>query len=138
MSSKACKGFYKALINAARCEVWNREEGKGAYFLSAEDLTTQAGVAVQQDLAIAAAIGIEHIERNGHHYVNGMAGAPVAEQEAFLAAHPDLYLARDGMVRLRIEGGTLSLRSLACPGFAVAAEPHWAAMQEMTTQPVRP
>ena len=66
-------------------------------------------MAVQQDLAIAAAIGIEHIERNGHHYVNGMAGAPRAEQEAFLAAHPDLYLERDGVVRLRIERGLLSL-----------------------------
>jgi L-alanine-DL-glutamate epimerase-like enolase superfamily enzyme len=137
VSSKACKGFYKALINAARCEVWNRAEGKGTYFLSAEDLTTQAGVAVQQDLAIAAAIGIEHIERNGHHYVNGMAGAPNAEQEAFLAAHPDLYLARDGVVGLRIERGILSLRSLACPGFAVAAEPDWAGMQEMTMRPAR-
>jgi hypothetical protein len=135
VSSKACKGFYKALINAARCHRWNHEEGRATYFLSAEDLTTQAGVAVQQDLAIAAAIGIEHIERNGHHYVNGMAGAPRAEQEAFLSAHPDLYVERDGVVRLRIERGLLSLRSLACPGFAVGAEPDWAAMQETTAHP---
>ena len=36
-------------------------------------------------------LGIGHVERNGHHYVNGMAGAPEPEQQAFLAAHPDLY-----------------------------------------------
>ena len=59
--------------------------------MSAEDLTTQAGVAVQQDLALATLIGATHVERNGHHYVDGMAGAPQAEQDAFLAAHPDLY-----------------------------------------------
>ena len=40
--------------------------------MSAEDLTTQAGVAVQQDLALATLIGATHVERNGHHYVDGM------------------------------------------------------------------
>ena len=52
-----------------------REE-PGRYFMSAEDLTTQAGVAVQQDLALATLIGATHVERNGHHYVDGMTGAP--------------------------------------------------------------
>ena len=44
ISSKSCKGFYRALINRARIEKWNAEE-PGRYFMSAEDLTTQAGVA---------------------------------------------------------------------------------------------
>ena len=70
ISSKSCKGFYRALINRARIEKWNAEE-PGRYFMSAEDLTTQAGVAVQQDLALATLIGATHVERNGHHYVDG-------------------------------------------------------------------
>ncbi len=99
--------------------------------MSAEDLTTQAGVGVQQNLAIASLLGLTHIERNGHHYVNGMAGLPPEEQRAFLAAHWDLYAERGGVVRLRIEKGMLSVGSLRCPGFATAAEPHWAAMREV-------
>ena len=52
--------------------------------MSAEDLTTQAGLSVQQDLALVNLLGITHVERNGHHYVNGMAALPRAEQQAFL------------------------------------------------------
>ena len=126
VSSKTCKGFYKSLINAGRCAHW----GDG-YFMSAEDLTTQAGVSVQQDLALVNLIGIGHVERNGHHYVNGMDGAPAHERQAFLAAHPDLYHAAGGTVRLTIRDGRIALGSLACPGFAVAAEPDFAAMREM-------
>lgn len=131
VSSKACKGLYKSLLNAARCRLWNREAGEVRYFVSAEDLTTQAGLAVQQDLALASILGLDHVERNGHHYVNGMAGLPDAEQAAFLAAHPDLYARAGGVVRVRIEAGALAVGSLACEGFAVGAEPDWSAMREM-------
>ena len=131
VSSKTCKGLYKSLLNAARCAVWNREAGRPAYFMSGEDLTCQAGVSVQQDLALVSLLGLEHVERNGHHYVNGMAGASATEQRAFLAAHPDLYRAGGGTVRLRIEKGRLAIGSLACPGYAVGAEPDWAAMREV-------
>ena len=89
---KSCKGFYRALINRARIEKWNAEE-PGRYFMSAEDLTTQAGVAVQQDLALATLIGATHVERNGHHYVDGMAGAPKAEEDAFLQRIPTSIIA---------------------------------------------
>ena len=44
-----------------------------SYFMSGEDLTTQGGIAVQQDLALATLVGATHVERNGHHSVNGMA-----------------------------------------------------------------
>ena len=46
--------------------------------MTGEDLTTQAGLAVQQDLALVNLLGITHVERNGHHYVNGMADLPRA------------------------------------------------------------
>jgi hypothetical protein len=119
------------LINAARCARWNREEGHSRYFMSGEDLTTQAGVCVQQDLAIATLIGVDHVERNGHHYVDGMRGVPTNEQAAFLAAHPDLYRRADGVVRLRIEDGRVALGSLDCAGFAVGADPDFSAMRPM-------
>ncbi|HEU4368196.1 MAG TPA: enolase C-terminal domain-like protein [Methylomirabilota bacterium] len=130
VSSKSCKGFYKSLINAARCATWNGESTGGRFFMSAEDLTTQPGLALQQDLALVSLLGLGHVERNGHHYVRGLAALPAGEQAAWLAAHPDLY-ARDGdLVRLRITRGCLAIGSLACPGFAAAAEPAWSDMRE--------
>jgi hypothetical protein len=133
VSSKACKGFYKSLINAGRCTLWNREAGHEAFFMSAEDLTTQPGLALQQDLALVSLLGLGHVERNGHHYVRGLAALPAAEQAGWLAAHPDLY-ARDGdLVRLRIAHGRLAIGSLACPGFAAAAEPAWSSVREFSS-----
>jgi hypothetical protein len=130
ISAKSCKGFSRALLNRARVARWNAEEGATRYFMSAEDLTTQGGVAVQQDLALATLIGATHIERNGHHYVDGMAGAPQAEQDAFLAAHGDLYArAPNGRARLAIRDGAVSLVSLDTPGLGVAVQPDWTAMQ---------
>jgi hypothetical protein len=129
VSSKTCKGLYKSILNRARCAHWNAAARTTQYFMSAEDLTTQPGISVQQDLALVSLLGLQHVERNAHHYVNGMSGAPRMEQQAFAAAHPDLYVDVDGVVRLRITGGRVALGSLACPGFAVAAEPAWDGMR---------
>jgi hypothetical protein len=129
ISSKACKGFYRALLNRARVEQWNA--GTERYFMSAEDLTTQSGVAVQQDFAQALLIGATHVERNGHHYVDGMAGAKEVEQGAFLAAHPQLYARANGRVRLAIREGRAALGSLhTTPGLAVGPFPDFSAMTE--------
>lgn len=128
ISAKTCKGVYRALLNAARASAWNAGSSPGRYFVTAEDLTTQAGIAVQQSLALASLVGASHIELNGHHYVGGMVGAPLAEQLRFAAAHPDLYLADDG-ARLRIDKGIVAIGSLDCPGFAVRTEPDWSTMQ---------
>jgi hypothetical protein len=129
VSSKSCKGVYKSLLNLARCAQWNRQGGRDEFFMSAEDLTTQAGLAVQQDLALVALLGLGHVERNGHHYVRGLAALPPTEQTAFLAAHPDLYVRDGDLVRLRIDAGRLAIGSLACAGFAAAAEPDWASLR---------
>ncbi|MES3001556.1 MAG: enolase C-terminal domain-like protein [Pseudomonadota bacterium] len=131
VSSKTCKGLYKSILNAARCAAWNREEGAAQYFMSAEDLTTQAGLSVQQDLALVNLLGIRHVERNGHHYVNGMAAQSREEQEAFLAAHPDVYERSHGAVRLSIRDGRIAIASLARAGYASAAMPDFAAMRAM-------
>ena len=99
--------------------MWNAEGSGARYFMTGEDLTTQAGLAVQQDLALVNLIGLTHVERNGHHYVNGMAGLPEAEQAAFLAAHPDLYERSHGAVRLKIRDGRLAIGSLAAAGLCL-------------------
>ena len=109
------------------CAAWGRD-----YFMTGEDLTIQAGLALQQDVALVSLLGLTHLERNGHHYVNGMAGLPAHEQEAFLRAHPDLYERSHGAVRVRISNGRLAIGSLDCPGFASRAMPDWNAMKEMT------
>ncbi len=126
ISSKSCKGIYKSVVNATRAAVWSTEDER--YFISGEDLTCQAGLGVQQDLALGALIGVTHAERNGHHYVDGFGDAPAAEAEAFLTAHPDLY-ARDGnRIRLSIHEGDLLTGSLTAPGFASGVHPDWAAL----------
>ncbi|MGE0564964.1 MAG: mandelate racemase [Pseudolabrys sp.] len=136
ISAKSCKGFYRALLNAARVAKLNDEMANsrnGARcFMSAEDLTTQGGIAVQQDLMLATLVGATHVERNGHHYVDGMAGAPTPEQDAFLAAHGDLYRrAPNGRARLDIRDGMVSLGSIArAAGLASAVIPDFTAMRE--------
>ncbi|MEH6728472.1 MAG: mandelate racemase, partial [Hyphomicrobiales bacterium] len=126
MSSKSCKGFYRAILNAVRARNWNAESGQSDHFMIAEDLTTMPGISVQQDFALAALTGATHVERNGHHYVNGFGEAPLAEQQRYAAAHPDLYTTDpDGRVRLRIENGSVSLASLTVPGLGVATDPDW-------------
>lgn len=132
VSSKTCKGLYKSFLNRARCARWNAEAGAERYIMSAEDLTIQAGLALQQDLGLVSLLGITHVERNGHHYVNGMAALAQQEQQAFMDAHPDLYERSHGAVRLRIAGGVLAIGSLhRGAGFASGAVPDWQSMRAM-------
>ena len=132
VSSKNCKGVYRSLLNAARCAKWNIEAGSPAFFMSGEDLTTQAGLAVQQDLATVCMLRLDHVERNGHHYVDGFGDAPTHEAYAFLDAQPGLYHLNKDRVRLHIHNGLIDTRSLSRPGYAHQAEPDWASMREWT------
>ena len=135
ISSKSCKGIYKSVVNATRAAKWSAAGEK--CFVAGEDLTCQAGLAVQQDLALGALIGITHAERNGHHYVDGFGATPAAEAEAFLAGHSDLY-ARDGdKIRLAIHDGDLLTGSLTTPGFATSVHPDWSAMSPLAQPTAR-
>jgi L-alanine-DL-glutamate epimerase-like enolase superfamily enzyme len=129
ISSKSCKGIYKSIANAARAAKWSADGGR--YFITGEDLTCQAGLAVQQDLALGALIGVTHAERNGHHYVDGFADTPATEAEAFLSAHPDLYVGGGGKIRLAIHDGDLLTGSLTQPGFATSVHPDWSTLQPL-------
>jgi hypothetical protein len=127
VSSKSCKGIYKSIINVTRAAKWSSPSG-AQYFVTGEDLTCQAGLAVQQDLALGALIGVTHAERNGHHYVDGFADTPGAEAKAFLSAHPDLYTGDSDSIRLSIHDGDLLTGSLTAPGFATGVHPDWSGL----------
>jgi len=120
VSSKSCKGVYRSLLNRARVAKWNAEDPLGGFFLSAEDLSTQAGIALQQDVALANLIGCTHIERNGHQYGDGLEGAPQSWRSALLDQHGDLYRAGDGRVDLKIQKGQLSTRSINSSGYGTS------------------
>jgi hypothetical protein len=135
ISSKSCKGIYKSIVNATRAAKWSADGEK--FFVTGEDLTCQAGLGVQQDLALGALIGVAHAERNGHHYVDGFGDAPAAEAQAFLAAHPDLYLSDGNRIRLSIHDGDLLTGSLVTPGFATSVHPDWSALAPLTKPKAR-
>ena len=120
VSAKTCKGIYRALLNAARCEAW--ADGS---MLTGEDLNHLPGLSLQQDLAMAKVLELPHTERNGHHYAAGFDHAPAAEAQAFCAAHPDLYVNDGRRVRVAITGGRIATGSLDGPGFASSAQPDW-------------
>ena len=116
VSSKACKGLVKALANLALAQ---KREG---CFLSGEDLMNLPVVALQQDLAHVAALGIAHVERNGHHYVRGLQHVSQREREGCLAVHGALYAQRDGLVTLDIRGGQIAVESLQVAGLGVGVD----------------
>ncbi len=118
VSVKNCKGVFRALVNRGLCEHYGDEA-----FLTAEDLTNLPVTALHQDLATMAALGLTSVERNGHHYFRGLDHLPPEEAEAALAAHPDLYVRDGSAVRLRIEGGELSVASLAAAGYGTSLTP---------------
>lgn len=132
VSSKSCKGVWRSLLNLARCRAWNALERTPRFFLSGEDLTTLAGACVQQDLALVGTLGLTHVERNGHHFVDGFAGRPKAEAVHFLEAHPDLYADTPLGPRLAIREGMLEIGSvLDARGLGATVEPDLAAMEPM-------
>jgi len=124
VSSKACKGMIKALANLALCHKLSDAEGiPGRYVLTGEDLTNVPVIALNQDLAHLAALGVTHAERNGHHYVRGLDYLPDSERNACAERHAGLYeRLEDGLVALAIHDGRIQVGSLQIPGLGVGVE----------------
>lgn len=121
-SHKNCKGIVKGLANACLLAA-RRREGRTAV-LTGEDLCTLGPVALLQDLAMMALLGITHVERNGHHYYRGLSMLPPAWQQAAADAHADLYRRHDaGFSCVRIEDGRIALGTTSAAPFGVAFEP---------------
>jgi hypothetical protein len=117
-SHKNCKGVIHGLADAALIAHRRRLEPGRAFHLSGEDLTNLGPVAMLQDLAVAATLGIEHVERNGHHYFTGLSQFPESVQRAALEHHGDLYRRHErGFPTLRVEQGKVSTRSIVAAPF---------------------
>lgn len=112
-SHKNCKGVFKSIINACTLQWQRRNDVTSELMMSGEDLANVGPVALLQDLAVAATLGVESVERNGHHYFAGLSAFPQSVQQQMLAAHGDLYHASAaGWPTLTIKGGTLNLDSV--------------------------
>ena len=112
-SHKNCKGIVKGITNACLLEHRRREDPAREYFLSGEDLANVGPVALLQDLAVMAALGIPHVERNGHHYFAGLSMYPEEVRRRVLEEHGDLYREHvGGFPTLDIREGVLELGSV--------------------------
>lgn len=112
-SHKNCKGVFKGLAN--RCLLLHHQhtDPQRPWLMSGEDLCNQGPIALLQDLAVMGALGIESVERNGHHYVAGLSAYSETVQQQVLTAHPDLYHAsKRGWPSLTIQQGRISLDSI--------------------------
>lgn len=132
VSSKNCKGPVKSLLNAGLTWLANGRQAAGSYLMTGEDLCSVGVVAMQSDIALVAALGLSHIERNGHHYHPGLSYLPAAEQEAALARHGDLYFRQQGRVAPRLAAGRFHIASLERPGYGFSVPPNMAARQAPT------
>ena len=126
ISSKACKGIYRSLHSASLVQ-----QTPGC-LLSGEDLTCQAGLGVQQDTLLASSLGVQHIERNGHHYVKGFGIAPINEASNFANAHADLYEMNGAGVHLNVHQGQIQIESLHQVGFGHQAWPDWHSLEPIS------
>lgn len=125
VSAKNCKGVFRTL-HSFRVIKRIEAEGKPTPILSSEDLTNAPVLPLQQDLCVAAALGIRHSERNGHHYIAGFDFLSPREREDALREFPSLYAARPGGgPAVRIANGYLDVSDLNRVGFGSASEPDW-------------
>lgn len=122
-SHKNCKGVFKGIMN--RCLLLHRQKQPGTrkVMMSGEDLCNVGPVALLQDLAVCAALGIESVERNGHHYNAGLSQLPKPVQEQTLSVHGDLYhRASAGWPTLTISKGRINLDTVNRAAFGVGFE----------------
>ena len=120
VSHKNCKGIVKGLANAATIALEEEKRGRPVH-LSGEDLANVGPFALFQDLAMMAALGIGHVERNGHHYFKGLSAWPEPVKASMLEDHGDLYgLHPEGYPTLFLQDGVLDLSSLNAAPFGPA------------------
>ncbi|MBE7464081.1 MAG: hypothetical protein HS116_11425 [Planctomycetes bacterium] len=118
---KSAKGPLKAIFNKAAVQRHPSRPARG--IVSGEDMMNVPVLPLHTDLVVMAALGVEHVERNGHHFCRGLDHLAPGEREALLKGHPRLYRKfDDSLTALDTERGTLDVTSLnARPGFGVDA-----------------
>ena len=131
-SHKNCKGIFKSIANAALLQHYRLAEPGRLFVMSGEDLTNIGPVALQQDLAVLASLGVEHAERNGHHYFKGLSMFSDEIQRGVLEQHPDLYTQHEDFVTLNIQNGKLSLASVTNAPFGLGTYPEMAQFDNLS------
>jgi hypothetical protein len=130
VSTKNCKGIMKSFLNRSLIARLNRERRpKERLFMTAEDLTNVPVVPLQQDLATVRTLGIPHLERNGFHYVRGLAHCSERERKMAIRHHADLYEGESREAFVRIENGQIRVGSLSAPGYGIAFDPDFESME---------
>lgn len=120
-SHKNCKGVFKGVANA--CLLAQRRSQGLPAMMSGEDLSNVAPVAVLQDLAVQACLGITSVERNGHHYFAGLTQFPAAMQAAMLTRHADLFTKEiTNWTRIDVRDGRLKLGTTLAAPFGYAGQ----------------
>jgi len=123
-SHKNCKGVFRGIASACLIAHRRRLEPQNRLHLSAEDLTNLGPVALLQDLAVVATLGIPHAERNGHHYFAGLSQFPGSVQREILRLHGDLYTSHaKGFPVVAVRQGGVAIGSLVDAPFGVSFEP---------------
>ena len=123
-SHKNCKGFFKSLVNFCLSRHFEIKHGRTT-FQTGEDLSNMPLVPLHQDFAALGILGINHCERNGHHYSFGLQHLTDKERRLTRQRHPDLYANRHGGLFLNIRNGQVQCDSLQTPGFGVAFQPEF-------------
>lgn len=122
-SYKNCKGVFKGLSNAAYLKHLSNRHPDRAYIMTSEDLSNIAPIALMQDLAVLATLGVDHSERNSHHYFKGITVWPDDIQEQVVKYHPDLFsMHADGFPCMRIQQGRINIESVTTSPFGVGFE----------------
>ncbi|MFZ1755379.1 MAG: hypothetical protein WAU10_16645, partial [Caldilineaceae bacterium] len=126
-SHKNCKGVFKGIANACLIRHQQNQQPDRPLVLSCEDLSNVGPVALLQDLAVVASLGIPHAERNGHHYFAGLSALPSDLQAAILDSHSDLYRTHstpDGRTfpSLAIVNGSIAVASVMAAAFGLQTE----------------
>jgi hypothetical protein len=122
-SHKNCKGVFKGIANACLMASRKEKDPEGTYILSSEDLANVGPVALLQDLAVLASLGVAHSERNGHHYFAGLSMYPKSIQQMVLESHGILYRkSEQGFPILNVRDGLLDLSAVVDAPFGYGFE----------------
>lgn len=116
ISAKNCKGVFRTLHSY-------RQTGEKGAVLSSEDLMNIPVVPLHQDLSVAAALGIPHSERNGHHYIRAFDYFSPGERETAIREFPELY--QPDRPTVRVEDGAIDVTGINAFGFGVRSLPDW-------------
>jgi hypothetical protein len=109
-SHKNCKGVFRGIANACLIAHRRKQQPQRRFVISGEDLANVGPVALLQDLAAMATLGIDHVERNGHHYFRGLSMLPNEVQSLVLEQHGDLYRCHPlGFPTLAVRGGRIDV-----------------------------